>query len=52
MARVSVVFVLFALLAATLVTAFNQTLELENGDCDVSIFSAEHTLGSNFQEFN
>lgn len=36
MARFPVVLVLFALLAATLVTAFNETLELENSNCDVS----------------
>lgn len=36
MARFPVVSVLLALLAATLVTAFNQTLELENSNCDVS----------------
>ncbi|KXG52048.1 uncharacterized protein PGRI_083320 [Penicillium griseofulvum] len=46
MARVSVVFTLFALLAATLVTAFNQTLELENGDCDNNCYFSSFPGGS------
>jgi hypothetical protein len=36
MARLSVVFVQFTLLGAALVNAYNQTLQEENADCDVS----------------
>ncbi|KAJ5462610.1 hypothetical protein N7475_007554 [Penicillium sp. IBT 31633x] len=38
MARLSNAFTLFALLGATLVTAYNQTLQHENADCDNNCF--------------
>ncbi|KAJ5193451.1 hypothetical protein N7449_009593 [Penicillium cf. viridicatum] len=46
MARFPVVLVLFALLAATLVTAFNQTLELENSNCDNNCYFDSFPGGS------
>ncbi|KAJ5593426.1 hypothetical protein N7537_010330 [Penicillium hordei] len=46
MARFPAVFVLFALLAATLVTAFNQTLELENSNCDNNCYFDSFPGGS------
>ncbi|KAJ6127887.1 hypothetical protein N7471_009104 [Penicillium samsonianum] len=46
MARFPVVFVLFALLAAPLVTAFNQTLELENSNCDNNCYFDSFPGGS------
>ncbi|CAI7653693.1 unnamed protein product [Penicillium crustosum] len=46
MARFPVVFVLFALLAATLVAAFNQTLELENSNCDNNCYFDSFPGGS------
>ncbi|CAI7588157.1 unnamed protein product [Penicillium palitans] len=46
MARFPVVFVLLALLAATLATAFNQTLELENSNCDNNCYFDSFPGGS------
>ncbi|KAJ5620456.1 hypothetical protein N7510_004440 [Penicillium lagena] len=46
MARLSSVFVLFALLAATIVTAYNQTLEEENATCDNNCFFNSFPGGS------
>ncbi|KAJ5858094.1 hypothetical protein N7455_008988 [Penicillium solitum] len=46
MARFPVVSVLLALLAATLVTAFNQTLELENSNCDNNCYFDSFPGGS------
>ncbi|CAI7645245.1 unnamed protein product [Penicillium bialowiezense] len=46
MARLSVISLLFAILGTNLVTAFNQTLELENSACDNNCWSDSFPGGS------
>ncbi|OQE36977.1 hypothetical protein PENCOP_c011G07622 [Penicillium coprophilum] len=46
MARLSIVFVRLAIFSATLVTAFNQTFQLENSNCDNNCFFSSFPGGS------